>query len=192
MAESSIDFADLICELRKGSDEAAMELLDRYGHHVYRVVRRRLAKELRPKFDSADFVQAVWASFFANVDRVAEFESPQRLVAYLSGIATKKVVDEVRRRLVYRNRNVHREVAMQAVPDSTDRQFAGPQPTPSEIAVAREERERIFLDQPSHCRRMIEMRLDGAKYVEIAAALGVHERTVRRVFDKLSKRMRKR
>jgi len=189
MNDSNSEFARLIEELGGGSDEAAMQLLDTYGHHVYRVVRRRLARELRPKFDSADFVQAVWASFFANIDRISDFESPERLVAFLSGMASNKVIDEVRRRLVYEQHNIHKEVSMNAANDSTEYVFAGNDPTPSQIAVAHEEKERMFLNQPSHYRRMIEMRLDGAAFVEIAESLKVNERTVRRVFEKLSKRM---
>jgi RNA polymerase sigma factor (sigma-70 family) len=193
MSASDPGFRELMRQLQAGSDDAAMRLLELYGPHVFRVVRRRLARELRPRFDSADFVQAVWASFFANIDRVAHFESPERLIAYLSGIASKKVIDEVRRRLVYKRQNIHREVRLCASHDSVGlpRVLACKDPTPSENAIANEQRELALLDQPSHHRRMIEMRIAGARCVDIARLLGVHERTVRRVIGRLSKRMQR-
>jgi RNA polymerase sigma-70 factor (ECF subfamily) len=191
---AAADFPQLMRELQEGSDAAAMQLIELYGPHVCRVVRRRLARELRPRFDSGDFVQAVWASFFANRDRVAEFESPGRLVAYLAGIASKKVIDEVRRRMMHQRENIHREVRLaefsreSAAPGAN---LPGREATPSQYAVAEEQRENLFLDQPSHHRKIVEMRLEGSRFVEIAKKLGVAERTVRRVMDKLSKRVRR-
>src|SRR5688572_23874581 len=66
MSEQQKDFSTLMQCVREGSADATKELLDRYGPHVLRVVRRKLNRKLRPKFDSVDFVQDVWASFFTT------------------------------------------------------------------------------------------------------------------------------
>src|SRR5262245_48951943 len=58
-------FRDLMRQVNEGSDDAIRELVQVYGPHILRVVRMRLSKHLRSKFDSADFVQSVWAAFFA-------------------------------------------------------------------------------------------------------------------------------
>ena len=77
------DFRDLMRQVQAGSEEAARRLCDVYGSHILRVVRRRLPDHLRSKFDSIDFVQDVWASFFADPPQELGFDNPNALVAYL-------------------------------------------------------------------------------------------------------------
>ena len=58
------DFPSLMQQISMGSEDAAWELVERYGELIRRAVRRVLNKKLRSKFDSLDFVQLVWSSFF--------------------------------------------------------------------------------------------------------------------------------
>ena len=78
MTDMDDEFRSLIRRVRGGSEEAAWELVREYGEAIRRAVRRALHVSLRPKFDSLDFVQIVWKSFFRarTIDR---FESPQDL-----------------------------------------------------------------------------------------------------------------
>jgi len=50
----------------EGSEDAAREFVATYGPPILRVVRRQMNKCLRSKYDSIDFEQSVWASFFAQ------------------------------------------------------------------------------------------------------------------------------
>ena len=56
-------------------------------------MRRVLSPELRSKFDSLDFVQWVWLSFFRVRDKADRFERPEHLVKFLAGMARNKVQD---------------------------------------------------------------------------------------------------
>ncbi|MCA9151905.1 MAG: hypothetical protein KDA92_21530, partial [Planctomycetales bacterium] len=56
-----LTFSHLLEQVRQGSDEAAWDLVETYGPHVLRTIRRTLSREIRGKFDSDDFAQAVWA-----------------------------------------------------------------------------------------------------------------------------------
>ncbi len=107
------EFAALVSRIKKGSDEALLELVEKYGKHVFRAVHRKLKRAIQSKFDSADFVQAVWASFFENRDRLFEFPTQRDLVMFLVRIATNKVTDEIRRRLVVQGKNLNREVSLE-------------------------------------------------------------------------------
>src|SRR5262245_26982587 len=91
------EFADLLRRVKAGSSDAAWELIDRYGSHVQRVVRRLLNRRLRPQFDSVDFVQAVWASFFNDPAQIHSFKSPDSIIGYLARMARNKVIEENRR-----------------------------------------------------------------------------------------------
>jgi RNA polymerase sigma factor (sigma-70 family) len=180
------DFATLMDRIKEGSDEAFHELVDKYGRHVLRAVRRNLNHSLRSKFDSADFVQAVWASFFESRQRILEFPTAGALVEFLSQMARNKVTDESRRRLMSQGANVNRELPLQSLPDGPGLVSKGP--TASECVMAAEQMQWLAAGQPSQSQRIIELMRDGATQGEIAAALGVAPRTIRRVLRRLRHR----
>ena len=87
------------------------DFIESYGPHIKRVVRHRLNQKMRSKFDSGDFVQMVWASFFANPRQIAQFKEPNQLIKYLVIMARNKVIDESRRCLKYQQNNVRKELS---------------------------------------------------------------------------------
>jgi RNA polymerase sigma-70 factor (ECF subfamily) len=135
---------------------------------------------LRPKFDSVDFVQMVWASFFADPKRIAAIKEPEELIRYLVAMARHKVIDESRRRLKFQKHNVHRERPLQDAdqPGATSRQTLE---TPSQIAMAKERWRRLLRHRSERDRRIMELRMNGATFGEISQSLGIHERTAREV-----------
>src|SRR5262249_10786967 len=68
-----------------------------YREHILRVVRRRLHHPLRNRYDSCDFVQSVWMSFFGRGLDKNQFDSPKELVAFLQKMALFKVVEAYRK-----------------------------------------------------------------------------------------------
>lgn len=94
MNQEQSAFRTAIEQVCAGSEEAARHLIDDYGPHIQRVVRRKLNHQMRSKFDSEDFVQMVWISFFAEPTRIAQFEQPDELIRYLAGMAMNKLTQE--------------------------------------------------------------------------------------------------
>lgn len=182
------EFQNLMQRVRQGSEEAVQEFLDVYGHHVYRAVRRRLNRKLRSKFDSQDFVQMVWASFFENLSTISTFDRPEAVVGFLIRVATNKVIDECRRRLTMKY-NVNHEFSLDGSAEWVKRAAATTDPTPSGIAVANEQWHRLIDGQPSRYRRILELRFAGETYENIAEEVNVSEKTVRRVIRRLSQRL---
>jgi RNA polymerase sigma factor (sigma-70 family) len=188
MSDCKRDFASLMGLVCSGSEEAAGELVNRYGDYVLRAVRRRLNRQLRPKFDSADFVQAVWASFFALPLGRYQFDRSEALVGFLINLAANKVVEAVRQRLQTQKYNVNREQPLEderghPVPNLVSRERS-----PEAVAIAREEWERLLRDQPEHYREILTSLGGGATQREVAHRLGINESTVRRVVRKLAPR----
>jgi RNA polymerase sigma factor (sigma-70 family) len=175
------DFTSLMSQIRNGNQVAAWQLLEMYGNHVLKVVRRRLNHQLRSKFDSQDFAQAVWKSFFQDRERLVGMQSPEQFVKYIQGIASNKVVDETRKRNTARY-SVQREEP--AYVEGT-----GVAARPSEIAVARETWERLMADQSADHQRIVELRFQGHTFEEIATELSINERTARRVIAKLLEKL---
>ena len=177
-------FALLVSQVKEGSQDAAWELVELYGPHVLRVVRRSLNREMRPTFDSQDFVQAVWASFFTHRDRFLRIETPQQLVGLLAAMVKNKVADEARRRSTQkhdwrRERSIDdSDVVIHGGLTSTDA-------TPSQIAIARERWSRLMQQQSERSRQIVHLRLAGQTHQTIAQALGVSQKTVQRVLRRL-------
>ena len=101
------------------------------------MVRRQLPRLLRSRFDSLDFLQSVWGSFFRRMrDAPTEFEDSRHLVAFLARAAKNKVIDEYRRAASLKQ-DMHREEPLW-VEGMSPREVADPVDSPSEIAQAHE------------------------------------------------------
>ena len=181
------EFTALLEEVRSGSQDAAWKLVELYGRDVQRFVRRSLNQRLRSKFDSLDFVQIVWGSFFRNPERMQGFERAEQLIAYLATLAKFKVLTEVRRRLETQKYDVAREDVRHHPRALPDKNFAET-PTPSAVAVAKERWEQILAGEPDYVRRIVELRLSGETFPEIADDLQIHETTARKTIKRLLER----
>jgi RNA polymerase sigma-70 factor (ECF subfamily) len=167
----------------QGSEEDLRQLLHDYGAYIQRVVRSRLDMRLRPKFDSLDFVQMVWASFFAEPGALLRFNNPKQLLKYLAIMARHKVVDEERRRLSDNNR--YRATGEQFLGERDSEVAERRSDSPSQCAIARE---RLQLLESTNCqqeREIMRLRMKGLSYIEIASKLNINERTVRKIVDRL-------
>jgi RNA polymerase sigma factor (sigma-70 family) len=188
MTDEATDFRRLMDRVRTGCPDAARELFDKYGGHVRRVVRRRLHQRLRPQFDSTDFTQAVWASFFATPAERFAFDTPDALVAFLAGMAVHKVTDAYRRRVRTAKCNARREEPMPTDGvGGADAPRDRRQPTASQVAVANEEWERLLEGQPAHYRLALELLRRGFTQAETAARLGMDPKQIRRLLQRLNR-----
>jgi RNA polymerase sigma-70 factor (ECF subfamily) len=191
MAEPAGEFEALMQRVRAGCQEAAREVFDRYSDQVRVVVRHRLPPPLRAQYDSVDFVQSVWASFFDVSVRQYTFETPEDLVKFLARVAHNKVVDRVRQRGA-RKRDLSRE---QSFDDACgrDRPLADNLtvrgPTPSQVAMASELEEHLLAGQPPELRRALEMLRQGHDRREVAAVLGLHPKLLQRVLRELRRKV---
>src|SRR6516162_7880698 len=92
------DIHELLARIQSGDEGAARELLARYESKVRLVVRRQLPRLLRTRFDSLDFLQSVWGSFFYKIRTGPnDLEEEQNLGTFLAWAARNKVIDEYRR-----------------------------------------------------------------------------------------------
>lgn len=184
MSEDQEDFTALMRGIREGSEEAAQQLVERYGPHILRVVRKRLHPKMRSKFDSLDFQQDVWASFFAEQSQKT-FDRPEALAAFLAAMARNKVLMAVRQRRQIQKYNVDREHSLDGSAACEARDVAGPDPTPSQLAVAQEKWDQLLKGHPPRYQRILNLLRQGYTQVQIAQELGVSDRMVRRVIQKL-------
>lgn len=178
------EFQVLMDQVLAGSEDAARRLVCTYGPAVLRAVRRKLNGRLRSKFDSDDFVQDVWASFFASPPRNHVFASPHDLAAYLIRVARNKVIDVVRQRLHRQRYDVTREQSLHACDGALEHRLVSPHASPSTVAMTAEEWEVLLRKVPLVYRAVLLRYREGQTPAQIAAAQGISERTVRRVLSR--------
>jgi len=171
--------------VRGGSQDAAWELVSTYGSFVERFIRRTLSRGLRSKYDTNDFIQAVWASFFRDRKRFDAFDDSDHLIGFLVGIARNKVLQESRKRYDTVKSDVRREVPLSAAGESDACGLKDRGASPSQWAIARERWASIMRDQTPQHRQVVQLRIAGATFEEIGCELGMSERTARRVIDRL-------
>lgn len=182
-------FRNAIEQVCKGSEEAAWDFIAEYGPHIQRVVRRKLrqhhlTEQMQPKFDSVDFVQMVWASFFTEREKLTRFQEPSELIGYLAGMASNKVLQESRRRMLYQKYNVNRESPIAENGDD-ESSFVRRAATPSHVLMAREQVDELMRGRSERDRHILMLRMSGATFEEIGQKVGVHERTARLVVEKV-------
>jgi RNA polymerase sigma-70 factor (ECF subfamily) len=175
--QSRREFALLMQRVRAGDEDAAWELLDEYGPHIIRVIRRHLTERMRSKADSTDFAQAVWASFYRNRSTADRFDRPEVLMAYLAQVARNKVIEEFRRRHQTEKYDVDRERSLDGSAKFEAHHLISDDLSPSQSALGNE----FINGLPERYLKVAQMRHSHLSLQEIADATGLSERTVRRI-----------
>ena len=145
----------LLEKLGSGDDAAAEQVFRTYEPYLRMVVRRMLPAQLRPKFDSVDVVQSVWADVLHGFREAGwRFESTGQLRAFLVKVTRNRFIDRVRqqRRAMQHQRSL---------PADLDHLPAADNPRPSELAQADELWERMLTLCPVTHRDLLLMRRAG-------------------------------
>lgn len=177
-------FRELLKKVGDGDESASETLVKEYGNHILRAVRRRMNRGMRDRFDSEDFAQAVWASFFGHLSVVQRIQSEGDLAGFLGRMASNKVIDAGRRQQSRPEKNAADGALPHIVKDNRRRIS---QPTPSQFAVANEQWDRLTDDKDDRSLKLLELLRKGATQAEISAATGVSERHVRRMLSRLAR-----
>jgi RNA polymerase sigma-70 factor (ECF subfamily) len=161
-------FSDFIRRVRRGDEQAAAELVERYGPAIRRVVRVRLRDpRLHRLFESGDICQSVFASFFVRTALGQyDLESPDQLLKLLAAIARNKLAGQARRERAAR-RDQGR-VQPGAVIEDYPAPISGPSGQLATSELLEEARKRLT---PAE-RELLEHRAVGRGWAEIAADLG--------------------
>jgi RNA polymerase sigma-70 factor (ECF subfamily) len=179
------DALDVLLEkLTAGDLDAAEQVFRDYEPYIRKVVRRHLPERLRPKFDSIDVVQSVWANFLQDFrESGRRFASSDHLRNFLVLVTRHRLTDRIRRH----HRAMEREEPLAtAAPEDMP---TSREPRPSQLAQADELWERMLALCPPEYHQLLELKRQGLSLDEIAAQTGLHEGSVRRILRKLAGRL---
>lgn len=183
-SEERREFREVLERICQGDDDAVTEFVEKHSAHAQRVIRRLLHPNLRSELDTSDASQLVWVSLFRNREALKRFSNPDELIRYMSRVIRNTLTDARRRK----------EAQVRGGPDSEESldnlhgSAAEPpssQPTPSSIAVANERYKRIMAARDERERQIIELRLAGNTWVEIAEQLGIDASTARKAMERI-------
>lgn len=136
MADES-GFSGLMERLRAGDQDAATEMMNRYGAEVQRLARLRLRSgQMRRVLESSDVLQSVMFSFFRRAD-LGEYEqrlqTPDELLKLLATMVRYKVIDQARKA-----HSERRGGKMDIVELMDSMILQGDQPMPEDLAIQKE------------------------------------------------------
>jgi RNA polymerase sigma-70 factor (ECF subfamily) len=186
------EFTHLMERARSGDAVAIRDFLSRFEREVRMMVRARLPRKLRPRYDSVDFVQAVWQSFFSDLQsNPREFENPDHLRAFLAGVVRNKVLEQHRRLTRTEKCDLSREERLYVRRGDREvlREVVSPDPSPSETAQAGDCLELLIAGRSQRDVEVLTLRRQGLTFEEIGARMGMNERSVRRLIESIRSRM---
>jgi DNA-directed RNA polymerase specialized sigma24 family protein len=162
-------FVSLIDRLRRGDNDAARSLLDRYEPVLRRIVAMRLMdRKLRGAVDTEDICQSVLGSFFVRLG-LGQYEivDESDLLRLLATMVRNKVVSKKRRRTLEKREDIQINIKERL---EGNRAFS--ESTPSQ-SISYEElvREAEGMLSPEE-RELIALRKQGIGWIEIGSRLG--------------------
>jgi DNA-directed RNA polymerase specialized sigma24 family protein len=169
-------FRELLDRARRRDEQAAAELVRRYGPALRVAVRARLAdRGLRRLMDSADVYQSVLGDFFARAATGQfELERPEQLVGLLAAMARNRLIN-----LTAKHRAARRDQRRLEPVAADEVALAGSEPTPSRVVAGRELLGEVLGRLSDEERQLAEERAGGRAWAEIAAERGAQPNALR-------------
>ena len=170
---------------RKGDQDAARQIVERYFDRLLGLAQRRISQRFASRVDPEDILQSVFRTFFVRLKNGQfAFQDQDDLCKLLMRITLHKTLRQVafhkaskRDPGLETNQGQHHAEQLMSLLDR--------EPS-AEASVA-------FLDQLEHfleqldpqTRQIIEMRLQGHTNEEISEKLGVYDRKIRRAIERV-------
>jgi len=175
-------------ETRLADDQAARAIVERFTRRLIGLARSQLDAHFQRKIDPEDVIQSVYKSFFIRYgDRGLTEDGWDGLWGLLTCITVRKCADRVRY-LRTEARDLARETSW-----TDDRspwhEAVGREPTPEEAVVLAETVAHLLRGLEGDERSIAELSLQGYTTQEISTALGRAERSVRRLRERVRKRL---
>jgi RNA polymerase sigma-70 factor (ECF subfamily) len=168
---------------RKGDQDAARVIVERYIDRLLDLARRRLSQRLAGRVDPEDIVQSAFRTFFGRVrqGRFA-FADQDDLGKLLIRITLHKTLRQVAFHTAAK-RDAGMEVAPGAEASARLLSILDDEPTPEATVAFIDQLEHFFSRLKPQERQILELRMQGHGTEETAQLLGLYDRKVRRTLE---------
>jgi RNA polymerase sigma-70 factor (ECF subfamily) len=166
---TDVDFDKLWSDLREGDESAASKLVEHYETEIRRYIRYRLTDpSLKRIVDSLDICQSVFGRFFLQITSgQIELDNPRQLRALLLTMARNRLYDEARHEHAAR-----RDARLVRFGETALEGVKGDAETPSQLVAAEELLALVRSKLSSDDQYLIEQKLSGRPWAELAGELG--------------------
>lgn len=177
--------ADLVERCRAGDEAAAKILFDRFVERLLMLARRRLSQRLASRVDPEDIVQSVFRTFFERL-RNDEFtiDDQDDLMKLLVRITVHKTLRQVAFHKAAK-RDPGLETGQGEHSQEQMAQVLDEDPSPETIVTFMDLLEHFLSSLKPLDRDILELRMQGHSSEEIAQKLGIYDRKVRRVLERI-------
>ena len=182
---------ELIARARAGDQRAADELFNRFARRLGRLAATRLDRLVRRRVDPEDVVQSAYRSFFTRLsDGQFALSQWDEIWGLLARITVRKCGRKSEQAHAAR-RDAAREVSFSSSSDDSCAawQPTARNPTPEEAMVLAETVESLLAGFDAQEQEIVGLRLQAFTEREISEQVGRSERTVRRVLERLRRRV---
>lgn len=179
------DEQDLVERCRSGDQSAARVLFNRYVERLLMLAKRRISQRLSSRVDPEDIVQSVFRTFFHRLrnDRF-HFEDQDDLFKLLVRITVHKTL-----RQIAFHKAAKRDPAQEAHQGDNGQellaQVLDEEPSPEAIVTFMDQLEHFLSQLRPDDRSILELKLQGYSSDEIARQVGIYDRKVRRVLERV-------
>lgn len=188
---SSDDWERLIEGLKSGDEAVLREFHAEFGPMLHGIADSRLAPGMRRRFDADDVVQSAFRTFFRRAQiGYFKFEDNQRLWNLMCAITLTKLREKARFH-TRQSRSVKREQSVEGAGKSAHArsELESRQPTPAESVDFADAFEALLGSLDEMEQKLVDLKLQDLTNDEVAETLGVSERTVRRMLNRLQEKI---
>ena len=165
-------------------EEAAWELVQEYGDALSPGRASGFERDVAAEVRFAGFCANRLEVVLPRPNKLDQFDTPRELVNFLTTVALNKIRDEARRLMAEHSDHRRELVSDEAHLPDVDA-LVDPRPAPVDVAIAREQWDRMLQSLPTHYRELIQMRLQGHTYEEIGAVFHLDRGAARRLLHRL-------
>jgi RNA polymerase sigma-70 factor (ECF subfamily) len=175
----------LVERWRAGDQDAARRLFDRYVDRLAAVARQRIGHRLTARVDPDDVVQSVFRTFFGRLrDGQFSIDEQDDLCKLLTKITVHKTLRQVEFQLAQR-RNPGQETPQGEASHERLMELLAHDPSPEATVNFLDEFQHFLSGLRPEERAILELRFQGHDNDEVAVKLGVSDRKVRRVVERM-------
>lgn len=182
---------DLVDRWRQGDEQAANDLYQTYLGRMSQLVSQHMSQRFASRIDPDDVVHSAYRTFFRRVkEGEFQFEDDADIWKLLLTIALNKVRNRVRFHSAAK-----RDAAQEVSGDLIEREVAlhgdslSRHPSPHEAIAFADLLEEVYGRLDEREQLLLQLRLEGYKQTEIADELGLTDRTIRRMLDRIRERL---
>jgi RNA polymerase sigma-70 factor (ECF subfamily) len=171
--------------LRRGDPETVRKVFDSYVDRLVALARKRISQRLASRIDAEDIVQSVFRTFFHRAQQ-GQFTitAEDDVCKMLARITVHKTFRQIAHHQAGK-RDAGREVGRGDDEQDVVLNLASREPSPEEAAELLDQLEHFLAQLRPEDRQILELRMQGFSTLEIAQQLGITDRKIRRLMERI-------